>query len=299
MEIIERHPTDKITKPEFGILILALGDPRYAEYAVNLAASIRYVQPETQIALVYTDSAMIDVTDVQKTLFNYRIHCPLEYYSFKEGTCYVKAKLFLNSLTPFKKTLFLDADIIWSPYHKPSNAVQIYKDRNFTIANRGLNSVNSGFSDWIDYDLIKTNFGIEKWYDLSSEWIYFDDSESVNQLFESAREFYEDDKLICKAFAGGKPDEPALTLAMLKHDMRPHAIPYYPTYWEPVQKIKPEQDIYKNYYAVSMGGKFSSERMTKVYNNLAKVASYHTGIPTFPMDYRKPKGKILKERELI
>lgn len=294
MEIIERNPNDKTVKQPFGVLILALGDSLYGEYAVNLAASIRFVEPSTPIALVYTNSAITEVSDVQKSLFNYRINCPLEYYSFKEGTCYVKAKLFLNDLTPFKRTLYLDADTIFSPYHKPSEAIAAYKERGFTIANRGLNGDSSG---WVDIDYIKKVFSLEKWYDLSSEWMYFDDSENTNELFQSAREFYEDDKLLCKSFAGGKPDEPALCLAMLKHNIVPHAVPYYPNYWEPVHKAKPEQDIYKNYNGISMGGKFVTQRIWNIYYNLVKVAQYNTKTPLF--FNLSQKGKRLTERELI
>jgi len=296
MEVVEYNISDKPDKSGQGIVILALGHFIYGRFAVNLAVGLKKCQPEIKIALIHNDSSITDLDESQKFLFDYKIKCPYEYSISGVNTCYVKPKLFLDKLSPFQETLFLDADIVWCPYKKPSQVFDEYKNLNFTMANRGINSINAGHSDWVDIPLMKENFGIEKWIDLSSEWIYFKQSEKTTELFETARQFYGDERLICKQFAGGKPDEPAFCLAMLKLNILPHVTPYYPNYWEPVHRHKSQEDIQRNYYGISLGGKFISERIKKIADNLVKHYAYHRGIPTFE---NVSKSKYLKERSLI
>lgn len=296
MELIEVKVTDMPDKSGQGIVILALGHYIYGRFAVNLAVGLKRVQPEIKIALVHNGSSIVDLDESQKFLFDYKIRCPYEYSFAGTDTCYVKPKLYLDKLSPFQETLFLDADIVWSPYKKPQQVFDEYKNLNFTMANRGSNKINAGHSDWVDLNLMKENFGIDQWIDLSSEWIYFKQSQKTTELFELARQFYEDEKLICKQFAGGKPDEPAFCLAMLKLNMLPHIMPYYPNYWEPIHRHKPEQDILNNYYGISLGGKFISDRVKRIADNLVKHYAYHRGIPVFENVF---KSKYLKERSLI
>lgn len=294
MEVI--NTSDLPDKSGQGIVIIALGHYIYGRFAVNLAVGLKKMQPEIKIALVHNDSSIAELDEAQKFLFDYKIRCPYEYSFAGTDNCYVKPKLYLDKLSPFKETLFLDADIVWNPYRKPQQVFDEYKSIEFTMANRGINAVNAGHSDWVDMVLMKENFGIEKWIDLSSEWIYFKQSEKVSELFETARQFYEDEKLICKQFAGGKPDEPAFCLAMLKLNMMPHTMPYYPNYWEPIHRNKGQQDIQQNYYGISLGGKHISERIKKIANNLVKHYAYYMSVAVFE---NVSKSKYLKERERI
>lgn len=296
MEITEIKTDHIADKSGQGIVILALGSEIYGRFAVNLAIGLKKVQPEIKICLVHNDSSITDLDESQKFLFDLKVRCPQDYYFHKSDVCYVRAKLFLDKLSPFKETLFLDADMIWNPYRKPEVVFSEFTSLNFTMANRGVCNVNSGHSDWVDMKLMKENFGIEKWIDLSSEWIYFKQSEQTTKLFESARKYYDDDKLICKQFAGGKPDEPAFCLAMLEQNILPHVTPYYPVYWEAVHRHKPENDIKQNYYGISLGGKFTSDRIKKLATALTKHYSYHRGVPVFEV---VSKSKYLKEREFI
>lgn len=299
MELIEVNNSEASEKRDSGILLLAVGNSLYGKLALNLALGLKKAQPEIKIALIYNESAVYELDEAQKFFFDYKILCPHEYSQDGINTCYVKPKLYLDKLTPFAKTLFLDADIVWSPYKKPLSVFDDYKNIQFTMANRGMSDINSGHSDWVNLPLMKQNFGIEKWIDLSSEWIYFTNSDECTQLFESAREFYADERLVCKQFAGGKPDEPVFCLAMLKLNMKPHVIPYYPTYWEPVHRHKGEQDMYMNYYGISLGGKHISDRVRKIANNLTRHYTYHSGVTSFELEDKFSKSKYLKERTLI
>jgi len=296
MDIIEINPSKNPVKTGHGIVLLALGHSLYGKLAVNLAVGLKKVQPDIKIALVHTNSAVLELDEAQKFLFDFKIICPLEYAMIGTDTCYVKPKLFLDKLTPFQETLFLDVDMVWSPYRKPSEVFKEYQGLIFTMANRGRAKGAAGHSDWVDMGLMKQNFDMDEWIDLSSEWIYFKQNEKTAELFEKAREVYDDPKLICKQFAGGKPDEPAFCIAMFKTGIFPHATPYYPTYWEPVQRHKPKEVMMRDFYAISLGGKYISDRIRKEADTIVKHYAYHRGISVFP---NVSKQKYLKERALI
>jgi len=296
MEIIEINTANRPDKSGRGIVLMALGHHIYGRFAVNLAVGLKKMEPELKIALIHNESSIVELDEAQKFLFDIKIKCPYNYSMFGTDHCYVKPKLYLDKLSPFQETLFLDVDMVWSPYKKPSQVFEEYANINFTMANRGSSPISAGHSDWVDMALMKENFGIEKWIDLSSEWIYFKQSEQTSELFNTARQFYDDEKMICKQFAGGKPDEPAFCLAMLKLKMMPHAIPYYPTYWEPLHRQKNDQYILQNYYGISLGGKHIGQRIKKIADNLVKHYAYYRGVPTFE---NVSKSKYLKERSHI
>jgi len=84
-----------------GVLTLAFGSKKFADMAVGLALSIRRNSPGQSLAIV-TDNA----TDDRLAIFDYRIPLP------EDLPRDLTAKLFLDSLTPFTETLFIDADCL-------------------------------------------------------------------------------------------------------------------------------------------------------------------------------------------
>lgn len=169
MEIVEIDNTEAAQKRDYGVLLLAVGNSLYGKFALNLALGLKKLQPDIKIALVYNESAIYELNEAQKFFFDIKIPCPHEYSQDGVNTCYVKPKLYLDKLTPFAKTLFLDVDMIWCPYKKPKDAFREYVKLKFTMANRGMSDINSGHSNWVDLPLMKKNFGVDKWIAGSDE----------------------------------------------------------------------------------------------------------------------------------
>lgn len=284
-----------------GILLMALGDPRvYAYYAYNLAVSLKQCSPEVKIAIIYNGNSLTHLDSMELFHFDQKIVCPVEYYTHEGRTEYIKAKLYLNKLTPFEETLFLDADMVFSPYKKVQSIWDDLANIDFTMACRGMSDVDAGQSAWVNLSEVREYYGFDKWYDLSSEFIYFKDTPANEKLFEDARDFYNHELLNVREFAGGKPDEPFYCLAMLKNGIAPHKIPYKPSYWEYANGkngtyIK-EQELWNNYYLLSMGGKMTSNRIEVIYNNIMKYYAHHKGVGYYNAIQ---KSKVLKERSLI
>lgn len=267
-----------------GVLIVALGNPLYVEYAVNLAASIRATS-DVNITLIHSDN-LTEINAGQKFAFHKRIVCPKEYYS---SGSYVEAKLWADKLTPYEQTLLLDADTLCSPYKNVLDLMNELEGTEFKMICRG----ESNKSDFVQVEHIKKEFDLTKWYDLSSELIYFESTD----IFESARAIYDElpNKCWYQRFANGQPDEPSLTIATIKKFDTIDT--FMPSYWEYVSGVNLKNvDIYNKFYILSIGGNVIPPKTTKIYNEMVKYYQQKTGVHTFTL---RAKSRVLKERKTI
>lgn len=282
----------QMTKTEQGVLIIALGHRMYVEKAFNLALSIRATSPSMNITLVHSNN-LSELSAQQRFIFNKLIECKSEYYTLEDGTkSYIKAKLYLDKITPYKRTLFLDADMIMSPYKNLETLFEQLNGKEFVMICRGE---DKDFSQWVDAEEVCNNYNIQKYYDCSSELMYFESTD----IFEDARIIHEEitqGKIWFRKFANGVPDEPPIIIAMLQKFGVPDQVPFKPTYWQPVEKTIKDLDIWNNFYLLSMGGKVNDVRVVKVYNNIVKWYSDNVGVTSFK---HTDKQAILAERKTM
>ncbi len=259
-----------------GIIILALGHAYWGRWAYNLAMSIKANDPSALITLLYAGNGKAQIRDT--SLFHKMIEVPKKYYLTDGRTEYMKVKTALYKLTPYSETICLDADTIWVNGRPIS---QLFADLNkvdFTMANRSwMNLENDiipdAFGVWASPNHIKEHFKFKKgrFYNLSSEMIYFKKDKKIAKLFSDAFKLY-DAPVNHVTFNGGMPDELPFTISMIKNDIYPHKDNYKPFYWEAAEK--PPQRLQgadlKGYYAYSMGGHMSHPIMKKTYDNFVK-----------------------------
>ena len=282
-----------------GILTIALKHHLYGRFAFNLAMSIKAFNPSLPVSVIADEEALSHLHPGQRMIFN-EIITPEE-YQYKRGDKVLPliTKFYLNELTPYtERTLFVDADMIFSglcDYEKLWGEVRGVP---FTMANRGENNPDKGISEWVDPGKLKEAYGnVYQWYDLSSEWIYFESGKQSDVIFEAARWFYDDGKLLTRQFAGDKPDEPFFNLAMALHEVKPHKAPWQPTYWQPaVKKVMNAMEVKQTYYAFSAGGNQLPPHQQRIYDELLKNASSKMNTPGMKIAH---KMSYLKERKHI
>lgn len=283
---METTTTDTTTKKsKSGIVILAGGSPFYGRMALMLAGSIKRVSPKASISLICTDSAKTHILNDIKKVFDKVIHLPQKAYQGKEGTSYFRAKLFMYELSPYDRTIFLDADMVWMI--KPAEG--LFKELegvSFTIQNRG----KSKDSQWGENEEMLEKFGKDGVHSIHSEFMYWEKSKEVKALFAEAVKFYDRPTVKVKKSIGGVvPDELALTLAMHEKGINPHQDFYTPVFWSwahgPSVQRKEAQD---SFYACSMGGNDSSKMMKDIYHVFALKGSQVNDL-TYYKFTEKPK----------
>ena len=183
---------------ENGIIIIATGHPGYGTLAYNLAVSIKAVEP-IQIAVIYDTPGIKYLDKKKQSIFDFMIELPAD---FRSG---FGTKLHLDQLTPFEKTLCLDADMLWLG-KKPSALFAELEGVQFTAITEGSSeNINNKYYFWADYDEIKSAYKVDKVWQIRSEVMYF---EKGTKVFSKARELNPEKKLkTIRMFGENIPDE--------------------------------------------------------------------------------------------
>lgn len=286
-----------------GILIIACGHQFYGRMALNLAASIKAVEPTMPIALRWAGNALNHLSLYNLSdLFESVEEIPQEYYLHQGKYKWIRTKVFMYDLSPFDETVFIDADTVWIPKRKPSELFKELQHVDITFANyarHDLNTVAPGVKVWANIQEVKEAYHFENgyYYCLQSEMVYFKKNESNMRFFEVAKQVYDNPKVKVADFAGGIPDEFAFSVAMLMTGIEPHTTPYYPTYWQPIHKQVKRETLADRHYLLSVGGAFQSDYIKNLYNAYAGNAFKKLRLET-PFKYIN-KRSWLPERKSI
>lgn len=288
---------DARSKESIGIVGFAFGHPYYAHSWYNLAVSLKTFNSNIPITLVKEEGSLNQLEPDQLKIFDNIIECDPEWIKGKAGVDYYKAKLFLDIISPYERTLFLDADMVWNHRKSPADLFDLLDGITFTCANRGRTSTIDGQlrSQWTSLSDVKKYYDLDYIYDISSEVIYFERT----KVFEKAREIYQSNEMPVSKFGNGLPDEVWLSLAIEKTKTILHESPWFPTYWQPFYftKIHNEEFIL-NHYALSLGGAFMHERIRKLYNHIIQSHFTRARIKRIPYQAVN-KSKIMRERAHI
>lgn len=273
-----------------GIVTIAMKHTLYGRYAYNLALSAKSADMNVQVAVIADEEALRHLHPGQRMIFDYIIEPKSEKPLVN--------KFHICELSPFQETLFVDADMIFSPMADFNEFFRSMTTIDWTMANRGKDDIVKGISEWTTKEDIAEAYGeVEQWYDLSSEWIYFKKNDLSYSIFANAEMYYEDNKLKVREFAGDRPDEPYFNLSLISVNHKPHQAPYQPTYWQPAMKGFPGvMGIKKGWMAFSVGGKSIPQQQMQVYDELAKNASFRMNMPSMKI---AQKINQLSERKLI
>lgn len=251
--------------------MLVNSHPYYGCMALNLACSIKSVEPDTQIAIVHDDIALTHLTGAQRSTFTHLIPLPPEY---RTG---FGVKLHLDQLTPFDRTLYLDVDMLWLS-KKPSELFAGLSGFNI-ITEGDSNSPNNKYYFWADPQEIKREYGVEKVWQTRSEVIYF---ERDCKVFNMARALKPETRLkTIRMFGTWIPDELYFNIAMAVTGIDPQTPKWMPAYWARLHgEVMPNsRDYYRDYYLLSFGSNAASGIMKRAYDTVMKVVSNKLKIP--------------------
>jgi len=269
-----------------GVVLIALGNPLYVKYALNLAASIKAKTPNIPICLVHDDSISAIDSKIQdrSKFFDTLIEAPKEMYTQNDKPCYFKAKLFMYDLSPYDKTIFIDVDTIWSDYNTIDKLFDELKDVEFTMISEGMinwatgeRDVNTKYTFWAPVEEIEKAwkeeepFNTGKMYQFRSELVYFTKSKANADFFDLAKMIFEEPRVNVMQIAGCNSDEYAFNIASCLLSHYPHKDKFCPLYWHYMhdQRIQ-EHMILKHYYGMSIGGNIIRSFAKDCYNRMAR-----------------------------
>ncbi len=278
---------------ERGILLIAVGHANYYRMAATLAASIRANHPDLSICLATNNMVSGD----HNRLFNSIVPVPDEMIYDNGKPAYIKSKLYMYELSPFKETIFLDVDQIMIMQRDLAGLFDQLADIDITFSNTGVGVV----SVWADITEVKKLYGDEPFWNFHSELVYFKKGPTAKKYFITALKVWKDNKVKSAArFSGATmADELAFQIAAMITGIYPHKENWTPNFWYARAGRDSRKYPYElvNHITYSIGGNYISKAVKDNYNMLAKAYFAKLGL-SHPYQV-EDKRTFLPERKLI
>lgn len=198
--------TNRTPVHDRGIVVMAYGTRRYLHQARSLAQSLSRNSPGIHRTLV-TDRPWAAATTF------YDLVIPIEGASRTD----CRPKLDLDQYTPYRHTLYLDADSLAVRSLLP--LFTRLADHEFVVIGKNITS-----GHWYgDVDAMRHLAGSASLPQFNSGLISFLDTDRTHRIFSHARELAENyGALALHPFNGGIADEPLLAIALAGEGLRAH-----------------------------------------------------------------------------
>lgn len=264
---------------------MAFGSPQYGRLAYNLAVSLKAVEADCEITVVYHGKALSHLSQAQQCIFNQITELPAGI----EPNFGVK--LHLDKLTPYDETLYLDVDMAWVSNKTPSHLFNTLKDATFTGITEGfydletdVDNGNEKYYYWAEPKDIKATYKLTDGtlYQWRSEVLYFKKCPAVTKLFKQARAVHANSKLktALKFRKTQVPDELGINVSAAINNVDPHEYNWMPAYWPKLNKnhIPSPAELSSSYYLLSVGGEGATGSIKQLYNRIMSVAFRKAGL---------------------
>lgn len=281
-----------------GIVIIAGGAAYYGNMAAHLAMSIKATDATVKIQLLHHGAALNQLNQQELGLFDTITPIPEHARTSTETGIdkadYFRTKLYLYELSIFKKTIYLDADMIWGK--RPAG--ELFKQLaplEFTMTNEGSckmdgteDGTNKKYTFWMKREAIVSAYMNEpgflkgKLYQLRSEFIYFEKNEKSRSFFEAAIKVRNELKVVGLKLANRIPDETSFVIAAAMTGCYPHQDQYSPVHWWYIHGLPYGQErggLLRQYFAFSMGGFRNPKEVRELYKALLQQHAAAIGIP--------------------
>ena len=169
---VKAKKTEKAKETTQGVILCAVGHHYWGKLAENLAMSLKSSCPELKITLAKAGNVNIEM----RNLFHKVVNIPENYYHIGEKQEMLMIKAYLDKLSPYDRTIYLDCDTLWLPQRSIDGLFKELKGNLITMQNRSFQSIENptkGFGVWAEtQDVIDAyKFKQGKYYNLSTEFM--------------------------------------------------------------------------------------------------------------------------------
>ena len=292
VEVPVYNPVNIYEKAERGILIFATGHSYYGAMAVNLAISLKAVDPEIKVSVVTENGGTHWSIKHHSALFDKVIDCPKEYLYVGDVRVDTKAKCFEDILSPYSETMVIDADALWLPKKKPVEIFEKFKDIDFFMYTRKVTDLSAENVDeisgsyWAKVSEIKKAYGLEsgKFYNCAGEFRYFKKNEATKAIYKEVREIIGNPKVQVREFLGANfNEELSFNIAITKLGYEMPFTDFKPVHWHGNEGANANLnyvELAQQYYILSVGGNQTLPNIKREYEHLLKSYIGRLGIKT-------------------
>lgn len=261
--------------------------------------SLKAYDTDIKVAVLHDNSALNELTDKEKSLFDVLIPVKEEVYTFGNSKQYQFIKLCVDLYTPFENTTVIDADTIWFPDKKFSWFLGEMMHHDFYIGYNGEFDVKKKVSRTMNYTYWGDPLEIVKFYDLKNDMpqtvsglFFFKKCDFTKNLFEKCRKIYKEDSPNIP-WANGKPDEFCFNVALSQLGYKQEK--NHVVYFDKVCGVQSYESIYGNYWCMANGGAKCEQFVVNLYNRLVKKYAIRLGFEN--LHFHTNKNEVIPERK--
>ena len=243
------------------ILTIAIGKKEYGQMAFNLAVTLKK-HSDLPISVITDDNALKGIPEADMWVFDQIIHTT-EKNPFK-------LKCYLNELTPYPYTIFVDADCVF--LQEPNLKASLH-----------IEGIDEPLY-WATAEAIKDHYKVDT-KGINTSLIAWKSNKANDKFFTAAQKAYDNPMPKYKHIGGWYPDEIPFAVAAAKKKLASPVVFHH-------SDKKYRLGDAKGYTVLSMNGKMSPyDPMVRHYNMITKSASLDFGLAHYPF---KPSAKVFK-----
>jgi hypothetical protein len=295
------------------IVLIAVGEPIWADFSLNLCLSIKANDPSQKVGLLYQESTIKQLQPLFDTYFDEGRCIDPKGMKGHELAFYLKTRLYdlATEMAPnYDNYLFIDSDCLLLP--SPNNPVERWFEKlhglDFTMYCNDVYDIKTktrkrkDYTFWVDPAKCAEVYGLtDKLPQTNSSFIFFRKSEITAKLFESVKEVYDNPKVEFTDYKNAHPDEFAFNIGCALNNIYPHKTHYRPIWFQFASEIQNTSYVAHYYRAMGFAGVNKPfDYVVKHYNELSAYYRDHFGIvPQFQIDaasfaIKDPNPIILK-----
>lgn len=268
-----------------GVILIATSKRYYGEMALQLAISLRLSMPSIKIACI-SDGVIKSVPGWDRYIDTV-IDVP-------KGSNPFELKTRLYKLTPFKETLYIDADSVLLADHDLESLLSPLKGAELAMIEYSQLKRDSGkvmiwakASDLYDHYDLSNDFPV-----YNSSFIYFRKSRNNSAFFKAANKAYLNPCNKVRPVGKYYPDEVAFGAAssQLAHyaDATLNMWCYFP--FKDWYSFKSVQDVRDNYPFISLASSKVPRWMEVLYNGTTSQNARAAKLSQYPFDVKKKEA---------
>jgi len=278
------------------VTIIALGDKKWAEFALNCCLSIKAHDFNQKVGLITDGICCQDIQSDIDRFFDYQtivqykeVENPIEKAFYTKVNLYELATQMCGDADEF---INIDADCLMIPSNGISELFEENKERIFSaycndVFDFKTNSSKRGdYTFWCNPLEAQEYFGlVNPLPQLNTSFIYFSKCPLVSNLFRTARRVWHDDYFNFNKYKDCKPDELCFNIACSITNVQPHTSPYRPIFMQFASENQHEVYIQHQYKALGFAGeRRPSDNFVSLYNKYVDYYRHLFGITGFVVE---------------
>lgn len=272
------------------ITTIAVGEPKWAQMALNLCLSIKSGNPDQKTLLITEPNSIKGIEPLIEKYFDYIVfeNCYME--SFTEFAFHLKTQLYkivFDSVKESHNVIFLDADTIMLPSKNTDEWFIKHEGRVFTAYCNDIYDYKtkkrnrSDYTFWCEPEQVKEILGFigNKIPQINSSFLYFEKGELARKYFQTVSDVWDNDNIQYIKYKNYKPDELCFNIASAITNILPHQSTYRPIFFQfgsEQQSIGYIFDYFKSFGFA--GDKESSDTYIALYNEISDYFRQKFGV---------------------